>query len=112
MIAFLKTFFAQFFTWLRSVYSESDGSGSSTRIHMTLLILFVLGVGVSFAVSVHHKLITLEQFDSFLTSGATFIVTTCGALYGINKVSEYANSKVAATTVVPSTLPPVVQPNS
>jgi hypothetical protein len=104
-----------FFKWLKSVYSESDGSGSSTRVHMAALIAFILGVGVSFSVSVHHKYVTIEQFDAFLSAGATFLVSTCGALYGINKVSSWAEGKTAAAVAVnepdptaPS--PPVLPP--
>lgn len=82
-------------TWIKSVYSEPDGTGSSTRVHMAAVIGFILGVGVSFAVSVHHKLITIEQFDSFLSAGATFITVICGALYGINKISSYAEKDKA-----------------
>jgi hypothetical protein len=107
---YILKFLSSLFSWLRSVYSESDGSGSSTRVHMAGLIAFILGVGISFAVSVHHKYVTIEQFDAFLTSGATFIVTTCGALYGINKVSSWAEnnqqSTVPTTTVPPQGEPP------
>ena len=81
------------FTWLKSVYSESDGSGSSTRVHMTAIIAFVLGVGVSFAVSVHHKYVTIEQFNSFLSAAAIFITSTCGVLYGLNKAGSYMDGK-------------------
>lgn len=102
----LVSFFQSFILWLRSVYSESDGSGSSTRVHMAAVIAFVLGVGVSYCLSVHHKLITIEQFDAFLTAGATFIVTICGALYGINKVSSWAEGKTATAGA-----PPVNSPN-
>jgi hypothetical protein len=87
-----------FFSFLRSVYSESDGTGSSTRVHIGLIILFTIAVGVSFAVSVHHRYVTLDQFDSFLSAAGTFIVTTCGALYGINKAGAYLESKTAAQT--------------
>jgi len=82
-----------FFSWLKSAYSESDGSGSSTRIHMTALIAFVIGVGLAFGVATHEKKFTIEQFDGFLGAGATFIVTTCGPLYGLNKASDVLNKK-------------------
>jgi hypothetical protein len=80
------------FTFIKSVYSD-NGQGSSTRVHMGAIIAFVLGVGVSFSVSVHHKLITLEQFDAFLGAAGTFIVTVCGTLYGINKAGSYFDGK-------------------
>lgn len=82
-----------FFTWLRSVYSEADGTGSSTRVHMTLLIAFILGVGISFGIATHQKRITIEQFNNFLSSGGEFIVTTCGPLYAANKTADWLKSK-------------------
>ena len=89
-----------FWTWLKSVYSEPDGSGSSTRIHITALIMFILGVGISFGVATHHKIFTLEEFDNFLTTSSTFIVTTCGPLYGVNKMADWAKNKTNADTNV------------
>ena len=73
--------------------SESDGNGSSTRLHMSALIAFVIGVGIAFGVATHEKKFTIEQFDGFLGAGATFLVTTCGPLYGMNKVSDVLNKK-------------------
>ncbi len=102
----LKLSVVSFASWLRSVYSEADGSGSSTRVHMGAVIGFVLGVGISYAVSVHHRYVTIEQFDGFLTAGATFIVTICGSLYGINKVSSWAEGKTPPPTTPGSPNPP------
>jgi|SRR5580658_7081779 hypothetical protein len=93
----MKQALTSLFTWLKSVYSESDGTGSSTRIHITLLITFVLGVGISFGVLVHHKSITIEQFNSFLGSAATFLTATCGPLYGVNKLADWAAKKNVAS---------------
>lgn len=82
-----------FLVWLRSVYSEADGSGSSTRIHISILIMFVISVGVSFGYLVHRHTLTVAQFNDFLSAGGTFIVTTCGSLYGVNKVADWAKSR-------------------
>jgi hypothetical protein len=79
--------------WIRSVYSEPDGSGSSTRVVISSLIFFTIGVGISFAIQVHEHVITIEQFDSFLAAAATFITTTCAPLYGVNKLADWAKSK-------------------
>jgi len=79
--------------WLRSVYSEPDGTGSSTRLHISLLTVFTIAVGISFAALVHRHGITIEQFNAFLGAAATFLVSTCGPLYGINKLSDWAKSK-------------------
>jgi len=82
-----------FLTWLKSIWSEPDGSGSSTRVHMTMLIAFILGVGISFGVATHQKRVSIEQFNNFLNAGATFIVTTCGPLYAANKAADFLKNK-------------------
>lgn len=82
-----------FAAWVKSVYSEPDGTGSSTRIHISLLIGFVISVGVSFGVLVHRHTISVEQFNSFLGAGAAFLAATTGPLYGVNKLSDWAKSK-------------------
>ena len=87
------TKFKPFLGWLKSAYSEADGSGSSTRVHMAAIIAFILGVGVSFCVSVHKHVITPEQFNSFLAAAATFITSTCGVLYGLNKAGSFFDGK-------------------
>ena len=79
--------------WVKSIYSEPDGSGSSTRIHITAFIAFIIGIGISFGVATHHKKFTLEQFDSFLTTASTFIVTTCGPLYAVNKTADFLKKR-------------------
>jgi hypothetical protein len=63
-----------------------------------------LGVGISFAFSVHHRLITIDQFDAFLTSASIFITSTCGSLYGMNKLADYAKTKVTIDT---APIPPI-----
>jgi len=94
MFVAIIQFVKSFFSWLRSVYSESDGSGSSTRLHIAAVLAFILGCGVSFCVSVHQKVITIEQFDAFLGVAGTFIMTVAGVLYGLNKTSEYLNNRI------------------
>ena len=81
------------FAWLKSVYSEPDGTGSSTRIHISLLTLFTISVGASFGVLVHKHSISMEQFNSFLGAAATFLVSTAGPLYGVNRLADWAKSK-------------------
>jgi hypothetical protein len=80
-------------TWLKGVYSEPGGQGSSTRLHISLLIAFVLGVGIGFSVLVHKHSISIEQFNGFLTAGSVFLTSTCGSLYGLNKAADWAKSK-------------------
>ncbi len=80
-------------TWIKSIWSEPNGNGSSTRVIITAIISFILGVGISFAVATHAKLITIEQFNNFLSAGGNFILTTCGPLYGANKAADWLKSK-------------------
>lgn len=79
--------------WIKSIWSEPDGSGSSTRVHITALIAFILGVGISFGIATHKNKFTMDQFDSFLVTAGTFIVTTCGPLYGMNKANDWLKNK-------------------
>jgi hypothetical protein len=79
--------------WVRSIWSEPNGNGSSTRVIITAIVSFILGIGISFGVATHKKLITIEQFNSFLSSGSTFILTTCGPLYGANKAADWLKDK-------------------
>jgi hypothetical protein len=84
------------FKWVKSIWSEPDGTGSSTRILMAALIAFVLGVGISFGISTNKGRMTPEQFNNFLGSSGTFIVTTCGPLYAANKAADWLKKKDGA----------------
>lgn len=87
------TWIVKLLHFLKSVYSEADGTGSSTRVHIGLLTVFVVSVGISFSVLVVKHVITIEQFDNFLSSAATFLIGTCGPLYGVNKFADWAKNK-------------------
>ena len=90
-----------FFSWLRSVYSEPDGSGSSTRVHIGMIFAFILGVGTAFAVSTYKSKMTIDQFNSFLGSAGNFILVTGGPLYGANKLADWAKNKNQNQTTQP-----------
>lgn len=83
----------KFFLWVKSVYSEASGNGSSTRVHIGLIIGFVLAVGLSFCVAVHMKKMTIEQFNTFLGSAGTFVVTTSGPLYAANQAGTWLQKR-------------------
>jgi hypothetical protein len=93
MLQSLQSFAISFFSWLKSVYSEPDGSGSSTRIHISLLTGFVIGIGISFAISVHHKLVTISEFNAFLGAASAFLIATAGPLYGLNKAADWLKNR-------------------
>ena len=80
--------------FLKSVFSESDGSGSASRVMIGMIVSFILGIGIAFSTLVCSHKITIEQFNDFLNKGGSFILTTCGPLYGINKAADaYKNNK-------------------
>lgn len=79
-------------SFFKSVYSD-NGVGSSTRVHIGILVTFVVAVGLSFAAAVHLHKVTIEQFNSFLASGATFLTTTCGSLYGANQIGSWLSKR-------------------
>jgi hypothetical protein len=81
--------------FLKSIFSESDGTGSSTRVVMGMVVAFVLGIGIAFTTLVFKKTITIEQFDNFLVSGGEFILTVSGPLYGANQIGKILNTKIA-----------------
>lgn len=80
-------------TFIKSIFSEPDGNGSSSRVLIAIIVAFILGVGVSFATLVHGHKLTPDQFNSFLQQGSNFILTTCGPLYGINKITDVIKNK-------------------
>ena len=82
-----------FWKWVQSTYSEPDGSGSSTRVIVSALIAFIIGVGISFGIATHYKKFSMEEFDNFLNASSTFILETCGPLYGVNKAADWAKNK-------------------
>lgn len=77
--------------FIRSVFSEPDGSGSSSRICIAGIVIFILGAGTSLAFKIHTP-ITVAEMNSFLVAAGEFIATTCGPLYLINKGSEAAKN--------------------
>lgn len=82
-----------FLNWLKSVWSEPNGNGSSTRVHITALLFFVLGLGTAFGTLAYHSKISIEQFDNFLSTAGTFFVTTSGPLYAVNKLSDFMKTR-------------------
>ncbi len=77
----------KFLSFVKSVLSEPDGTGSSTRVCMIALVFFVIGVGTTFVLRMHTP-VTPSDVCNIFTSLGVFIVTTCGPLYAINKGAE------------------------
>lgn len=86
-------FIQKVFSFLKSVFSESDGSGSSSRVLIALIICFTIGVGTFLCVELHNRRVTPEQLNNFLSTGGTFVTTTTGPLYLINKGADVMNNR-------------------
>lgn len=93
MLEPLKQFASAFFAWLKTAYSEPDGNGSSTRLHISILTVFVIGVGCGFSWLVHRQHLTIEQFNTFLGAASAFLIATAGPLYAVNKASDWAKNR-------------------
>lgn len=74
-------------SFVKSILSGSDGTGSSTRLCMVSLVSFVIGVGVTLVCKLHTP-VTVLDIDNYLAAAGLFIATTCGPLYLINKGAD------------------------
>ena len=90
-------FFRNFFIWLRSTFSETDGTGSSSRVLTFLLALFSCGVLWVFAEHI-VKLTDVAILTAWLSSFpiiVTSLVLFFTAPYGVNKgsgsISDFLN---------------------
>ena len=79
--------------WVLSIWSEANGNGSTTRILITAIFAFILGVGATFAVSTYQKKIGMSDFCNFLGSAGTFLVTTSGPLYLMNTAKDVLKNR-------------------
>lgn len=61
---------------------ESDGSHSSTRLCVVLIIVFVLGCITALIAKIHAP-ITVAEFCQAVSALGLFAGGVCGALYGI-----------------------------
>jgi len=66
---------------------ESDGSQSSTRLCVVLVVVFTLGAIAALLWKIHGP-ITVAEFCQAVGSLGLFASGICGALYGINRAGE------------------------
>lgn len=95
-----------FFGFLRSTFSEADGSGSCSRVLIASIVAFVLGAGTALVFKLHTP-VTVTDVDGFLAAAGIFIATTCTPLYLINKGAgslnkRSDNDKEIAMTAIPT----------
>jgi hypothetical protein len=74
----MKTFFAAFFAFLKSVFSENDGTGSFSRVAGGIIVCFTVGW-------VTH-VVWRTHIVPDLTGPAAFLAAGSGSTYGINKL--------------------------
>lgn len=72
------------FTFVKSVFSEPDGTGSASRILITAIVCFVLGIGSALVAKIHTP-VSVSDINSFLGAAGIFIASTCTPMYLINK---------------------------
>ena len=90
----MKQFFTSLCSFLKSAYSESDGiTASSTRLHISAIVGFVLSLGTALTVLLWLHRITVEDLCKWMNAAATFLTASCGSLYGINSVNAIMKNR-------------------
>ncbi len=75
--------------------SEADGSVSTTRVCITMVFTFIIGMGVALMWKLHTP-VTVADINNFLSSAGIFIATTCAPLYALNKTADVLNNNTNA----------------
>lgn len=71
---------------------ESDGSQSSTRLCLVLVIIFSLGFVTALLCKVHGP-ITIAEFCSAVGSIGEFAIGVGGPLYAVNRAMESVDNR-------------------
>ena len=78
--------------YLRSMLSETDGTGSSSRVCVLLVIVFTLGFVAALLWKIHAP-VTVAEFSQAIGALTLFATGICGALYGINRAADVFNNR-------------------
>lgn len=78
--------------YLRSMLSESDGTGSTTRFCLVLVVVFTLGFVAALLWKIHAP-VTVAEFCQAVSALTLFATGICGALYGINRAADVFNNR-------------------
>ena len=79
-------------SYLRSMLSEADGTGSSTRLCVLLVIVFTLGFVTALIWKIHAP-VTVAEFCQAISALTLFATGICAALYGINRAADVFNNR-------------------
>ena len=77
---------------LRSMESETDGTGSSTRLCIVLVISFSLGFVTALLFKLHGP-ITVAEFCQAVGAIGLFAGGICGSLYTINRIGNAVDNR-------------------
>lgn len=77
---------------VRSMLSERDGTGSSTRFCVVATILFTLGFVTALLWKIHGP-VTVAEFCQGVGALGMFAGGICGTLYGINRLGNAADNR-------------------
>jgi hypothetical protein len=91
----LLAFASKHLGWAKSVLSEKDGTGSTSRIALLILVLTVCGVLI-YSVAVHHE---LPNRDTLL--GLSSLAGIGAGGYGVNRISHKDDEKGPAESDAP-----------
>lgn len=83
----------EFLKWLKSVLSESDGSGSTTRCLMFIVVFAAVIWSSVLLVDVHHHKVSIEQLDGYFGSIGQYLTVTATPLYAVNKAADVMNNR-------------------
>jgi hypothetical protein len=89
----MKDFISELLKWLRSVLSERDGTGSTTRVLMFVLVIAAIVWSSVLLHDAHARKITIEQFNNYLGSIGQYLTITAGPLYATNKIADCVNNR-------------------
>lgn len=80
--------------WLRSVFSEKDGTGSSTRLNIAAVTGFSLGFITALLWKVRAP-ITVAEFCQGVSAVGNFAMGFGGLLYGVNRAGNWLDNRAA-----------------
>jgi hypothetical protein len=85
-----------FAAFLRSQFSESDGTVSNTRVSIFVVIAFASGWITALVVKVPRPVL-LPELGAFVGQLGLYVTGICTTLYAVNKAADVLNHRAPAT---------------
>lgn len=89
--------------FLRSQFSDKDGTVSNTKVCIFTVVAFVLGWGTCLFSKLHTP-VTVTDIVTFLGAAGTFATLLCGTLAGLKYGADAFNNR--APNATPQVQPP------